>query len=91
MAEGKWLWQLECSPSAKRCWLSGGKAHWKLRSTQMVKRLEGGELVVSATITESHSTVLVRELSDLIKIKKSNWLWCKQMEWQGNHLAARKA
>lgn len=40
---------------------------------QMVKRLEGGELVVSATITESHSTVLIRELSDLIKIKKSNW------------------
>ena len=58
MAEGKWLWQSECSLSGKSHKLSGGQAHWMPMSVQMVKRLEDKGLVVSATATESYSTVL---------------------------------
>lgn len=58
MAEGKWLWQSECSPSGKSHRALGGQAHWMPTSVQMVKRLEGRELVVSATVMESYSTVL---------------------------------
>ena len=56
-AERKWLWQPECSPSAKSHRPSGGKAHWMPTSVQMATRLEGRVPVVSATVTERYSTV----------------------------------
>lgn len=69
MAQVKWLWP-EGSPSTKRQWLSGVKAHWKPVSTELGKRLKGGELIVSAALLESYYTVLIRELSVLISMSE---------------------
>lgn len=53
------------SSSTKRHWLLRVKAHWEPMSTQIAKRLEDGEPIVSAMLMESHYTLKIRKLSYL--------------------------